>query len=171
MGNMISRREGCAATIALALFFAAPLRADKPIQADRILVVKSQRSLTLLHQAKQLKSYKVALGGDPVGPKARQGDSKTPEGEYIIDSRNPHSQFHLALHISYPNAADRERARKLHANPGGDIMIHGLPSQWAWLGAAHQQSDWTLGCIAVTNAEIEEIWALVPVGTKVEIRP
>ncbi|HET7871085.1 MAG TPA: L,D-transpeptidase family protein [Terriglobales bacterium] len=89
----------------------------------------------------------------------------------MIDSRNPHSQFHLALHISYPNAADRERARKLHANPGGDIMIHGLPSQWAWLGAAHRQSDWTLGCIAVTNAEIEEIWALVPVGTKVEIRP
>ena len=96
---------------------------------------------------------------------------KTPEGSYIIDSRNPHSQFHLALHISYPNDADRARARRLGVNPGGDIMIHGLPPQWAWLGAAHRKTDWTLGCIAVTNPEIEEIWALVRIGTPIEIKP
>jgi murein L,D-transpeptidase YafK len=157
--------------IAVAVFAAAPLRADKTPQADRIVVLKSQRTLTLLHNGKQLKSYKVALGGDPLGPKTRQGDNKTPEGEYTIDSRNSRSQFHLSLHISYPNAADRERARKLGVNPGGDIMIHGLPPQWASIGAAHRQSDWTLGCIAVTNPEIQEIWALVPVGTRIEIKP
>jgi murein L,D-transpeptidase YafK len=157
--------------IAVAVFAAAPLRADKPAQADRIVVLKSQRTLALLHNGKQLKSYKVALGGDPLGPKMRQGDNKTPEGVYTIDSRNAHSQFHLALHISYPNAVDRERSRQLGVDPGGDIMIHGLPPQWASIGAAHRRSDWTLGCIAVTNAEIDEIWALVPVGTRVEIKP
>ncbi|HEX7288858.1 MAG TPA: L,D-transpeptidase family protein [Candidatus Angelobacter sp.] len=168
---MFSRRQVWVVIIALAAFAAAPLRPDKPAQADAIVVVKTQRTLTLLHNGKQLKRYKVALGGDPLGPKTRQGDNKTPEGVYTIDSRNPHSQFHLALHVSYPNAADRERARKLGVSPGGDIMIHGLPPQWASIGAAHRQSDWTLGCIAVTNPEIEEIWALAPVGTKVEIRP
>jgi murein L,D-transpeptidase YafK len=141
------------------------------LQADRILIVKSARTLTLLRQGQVLKTYKVALGQEPVGPKTQRGDSRTPEGEYIIDSRNPHSQFHLSLHVSYPNAADRARAAKLRVSPGGDIMIHGLPPAYAYLGALHRQSDWTLGCIAVTNAEIEEIWSLVPNGTKVEIKP
>ena len=168
---MISRRQVCAVLMAAAMFAAAPLRADKPLQADRIVVVKSQRTLTLLHAGRPLKVYKVALGGNPVGPKTREGDNKTPEGSYIIDSRNARSQFHLSLHISYPNAADRARARRLGVNPGGDIMIHGLPPQWAWLGAAHRKTDWTLGCIAVTNPEIEEIWALVPIGTPIEIKP
>jgi murein L,D-transpeptidase YafK len=140
-------------------------------RADQILIKKSERTLTLLREGKVLKTYKVALGGQPVGAKTQKGDNKTPEGLYTIDARNQHSQFHLALHVSYPSAADRERARKLGVNPGGDIMIHGLPKQWAWLGAAHREHDWTLGCIAVTNAEIEEIWAMAPVGTRVEIRP
>jgi murein L,D-transpeptidase YafK len=140
-------------------------------QADRIVIVKSARTLTLLRQGQVLKTYKVALGQEPVGPKAKRGDSRTPEGEYIIDSRNPHSQFHLSLHVSYPNAGDRVRAAKLGVNPGGDIMIHGLPPAYAYLGPLHRQTDWTLGCIAVTNAEIEEIWSLVPNGTKVEIKP
>ncbi len=148
-----------------------PLNADKGVHADRIVVLKAQRTLTLLREGKTLKSYKVALGSDPLGPKTRAGDNKTPEGVYSIDSRNAHSHYHLALHISYPNAADRERARRLGVNPGGDIMIHGLPPQWAWVGAVHRQTDWTLGCIAVTNAEIEEIWALVPTGTPIEIKP
>lgn len=136
-----------------------------------MVIVKSTRTLTLLRQGQVLKTYKVALGGQPVGAKTQQGDNKTPEGVYTIDARNPHSQFHLALHVSYPSAADRVHARKLGVNPGGDIMIHGLPPQWAWLGAAHREKDWTLGCIAVTNAEIEEIWAMVPLGTRVEIKP
>lgn len=143
---------------------------DKP-QANRIVVVKSTRTMTLFHDDKVLKTYKVALGGVPVGPKRVEGDHKTPEGSYIIDSRNAHSQFHLSLHISYPSAADREHARKLGARPGGAIMIHGLPPAYAYLGALHRKTDWTDGCIAVTDAEIEEIWGLVPVGTRVEIRP
>jgi murein L,D-transpeptidase YafK len=140
-------------------------------QADKIVVIKSTRTMTLFHGAHVLKSYKVALGGDPVGPKRREGDHKTPEGNYVIDGKNAHSHFHLALHISYPDAADRERAGKLGVRPGGAIMIHGLPPAFAYLGALHRQTDWTDGCIAVTNAEIEEIWKLVPVGTRVEIRP
>ena len=140
-------------------------------QADRILSIKSTRTMTLLRQGRILKTYKVALGAEPLGAKTRRGDNRTPEGSYMIDSRNAHSQFHLALHISYPNAADRERAKKLGVNPGGDIMIHGLPQQWAWMGAAHRKVDWTAGCVAVTNAEIDEIWSMVAIGTKVEIRP
>lgn len=146
-------------------------KAHPALQADYILIVKSTRSLTLLRQGKVLRTYKVALGSDPLGPKTREGDGKTPEGKYRISQKNEHSQFHLSLRISYPNEADRTRAQKLRVNPGGDIFIHGLPSPWAWIGAAHRKKDWTAGCVAVTNAEIEEIWASVPVGTPVEIKP
>jgi murein L,D-transpeptidase YafK len=151
------------------LGFAAP-HATQP-QADRIVIVKSERTLTLFRDGKVLKTYKVALGTTPVGPKTRQGDGRTPEGLYTVDSRNPHSQFHLSLHVSYPNAADRARAARLKVNPGGDIMIHGLPPAYAYLGPLHRKYDWTLGCIAVTDSEIEEIWNLVPIGTTVEIKP
>ena len=151
-----------------AVSLAAP--AAKPL-ADKILIVKSTRTMTLYSGNKVLRTYKVALGTAPVGPKRVQGDHKTPEGIYTIDAKNPQSQFHLSLHISYPDAADRERARKLGAMPGGAIMIHGLPPGYAYLGAMHRKVDWTDGCVAVTNAEIEEIWKLVPVGTRVEIRP
>jgi murein L,D-transpeptidase YafK len=142
-----------------------------PNQADKIVILKSARSMTLFSGDKVLKTYKVALGSDPVGPKRVEGDHKTPEGTYVIDAKNPHSQFHLSLHVSYPSAADQEKARRLGARPGGAIMIHGLASSFAYLGPLHRQTDWTDGCIAVTNAEIEEIWRLVPVGTRVEIRP
>jgi murein L,D-transpeptidase YafK len=100
-----------------------------------------------------------------------EGDHKTPEGSYTIDAKNAQSQFHLSLHISYPSALDRQNAVKLGTLPGGAIMIHGLAKQFAYLGALHRQVDWTDGCVAVTNAEIEEIWKLVPVGARVEIRP
>jgi murein L,D-transpeptidase YafK len=145
--------------------------AAKPRQADKIVIVKSARTMTLLSGNRILKTYKVALGTMPVGPKRIEGDHRTPEGDYVIDSRNSQSRFHLSLHISYPSAADQQRARALGTRPGGDIMIHGLPRSFAYLGALHRQTDWTDGCVAVTNAEIEEIWKLVPVGTKVEIRP
>jgi murein L,D-transpeptidase YafK len=157
---------------ALALFvfaLAAHTSAIDGPQADKILIVKSTRTMTLFHGGKVLKTYKVALGGAPVGPKRIQGDHKTPEGNYIIDARNEHSQFHRALHISYPSAADRARARKLGASAGGDIMIHGLPNGYS--DARYTRTDWTDGCVAVTNAEIEEIWRLVPVGARVEILP
>jgi murein L,D-transpeptidase YafK len=140
------------------------------LSADRIVVIKSAHTMELLNHGQVLKTYKVALG-DPHGSKTQAGDKKTPEGVYAIDAKNPNSLFHRALHLSYPNAADRARARKLGVSPGGDIEIHGLPKQYAWLGAAHRQIDWTTGCIAVTNPEIDEIWNYVSVGTAVEIRP
>jgi murein L,D-transpeptidase YafK len=140
-------------------------------KADRIVVEKSARTMKLMLGSEVLKTYKVALSGEPVGAKEREGDHRVPEGEYVIDSKNSHSRFHLALHISYPNAADRERARKLGVKPGGNIEIHGLGSRYAWVGSLQRQVDWTDGCVAVTNAEIDEIWPLVPVGTPLEIRP
>ncbi|HEX9254337.1 MAG TPA: L,D-transpeptidase family protein, partial [Candidatus Angelobacter sp.] len=153
------------------LLLAVPVQGKAKQEADKILIVKSAHTMTLLSGGKMLKTYKVALGGVPVGPKRVEGDHKTPEGNYIIDAKNAHSRFHLALHVSYPSAADTETARKLSSRPGGAIMIHGLAASFAYLGALHRQTDWTDGCIAVTNAEIEEIWKLVPVGTRVEIRP
>ncbi len=164
-------RRIAAAGIVTIAFVPAWCAGNAPEKADRIVIIKSERSLTLFHQGKVLKTYKVALGHEPQGPKVRIGDNKTPEGLYTIDSRNAHSQFHLSLHISYPNAEDRARAKKLGVNPGGDIMIHGIPPAYAYLGALHRQTDWTLGCIAVTDPEIEEIWSMVPVGTVVEIKP
>jgi murein L,D-transpeptidase YafK len=159
--------------IHLLIFMIAALRcvAATTAQADKIVIVKSVRTMTLLSRSKVLKTYKVALGGVPAGPKHVEGDHKTPEGDYVIDAKNSHSQFHLSLHISYPSAADQERARSLGLRPGGAIMIHGLARPFAYLGPLHRQTDWTDGCVAVTNAEIEEIWKLVPVGTRVEIRP
>ena len=142
-----------------------------PPKADRIVIVKSIRIMTLVREGKILKTYKVALGGQPVGKKEREGDHKTPEGDYLIDLKNSESRFHLSLHISYPDTADRENARKLHLHPGGSIMIHGLPAMFAWVGALHRQADWTDGCVAVTNVEIEEIWKMVDVGTPVKILP
>ena len=139
--------------------------------ADRVVVEKASRRLSLYNRERLLKTYKVALGPNPKGHKEQQGDGRTPEGSYVIDARKRDSAFHRALHISYPNAEDRRRARARGLNPGGDIMIHGLPNGWGLVGKAHVARDWTNGCIAVTNAEIEEIWRLVPNGTKIEIKP
>jgi len=138
---------------------------------DHLIVYKSDRKLVLLSEGKELKSYRVALGAVPVGPKTRQGDHRTPEGSYILDSRNPKSQFYKAFHISYPASKDIASAKKLGVNPGGDIMLHGLPKNYAWVGKAHTLHDWTDGCIAVTDEEMDEIWALVRVGTPIEIKP
>ena len=127
--------------------------------------------MELLTGGRVILTYKVALGQGGLAPKDRQGDGRTPEGHYVIDARNAASEYHLSLHVSYPNADDRKRAAKLGVAPGGDIMIHGLPNGKGWIGAGHRAYDWTLGCIAVTNEEIEEVWKLVPMGTPVEIRP
>ena len=139
--------------------------------ADKVLIEKKARRLTLFSNGEVIKSYKIALGGDPVGPKERQGDNKTPEGFYTIDSRNRDSDYHLSLRISYPNENDKMRAKALGVSPGGDIMIHGIKNGFAWVGGLHARLDWTQGCIAVTDKEIEEIDRLVPDGTTVEIRP
>jgi L,D-peptidoglycan transpeptidase YkuD (ErfK/YbiS/YcfS/YnhG family) len=139
--------------------------------ADEVLIEKKERRLTLLSKGEVIKTYKIALGGNPVGPKERQGDNKTPEGTYIIDSRNRDSGYHLSLHISYPNEKDKIRAKELGVSPGGDIMIHGIKNGLSLVGASHAEVDWTKGCIAVTDEEMEEICKLVPNGTIVEIRP
>lgn len=143
---------------------AAPGLAPKAEQADAIRVFKSTRRMELLRAGKVLRSYRIALGDAPIGHKRQQGDERTPEGDYRITYRNAQSRFHLSLRVSYPNQADRERAGKRGVDPGGDIMIHGsTPPGYT--------RDWTDGCIAVTNAQIEEIWRLVPVGTPIRINP
>ena len=124
-----------------------------------------------MSDSKALKTYIVALGGQPAGAKDRQGDHKTPEGVYAVDTKKANSQFYKALHLSYPNPAEREHARKLGVNPGSDVEIHGLGAKWGWIGAKHRLTDWTDGCVAVTNEEIDEIYPLISVGTTVEIRP
>lgn len=136
---------------------------------DRILVEKSARRLTVFRKGKTVRTYTMALGRAPVGPKHVQGDGKTPEGIYRIDRRNPASSYHLSLGINYPQDADRKRAAALDRSPGGDIFLHGQPNtldQGLML-----KGDWTAGCIALTDAGIEELWRITPIGTEIEIRP
>lgn len=138
-------------------------------KVDRIVLKKSERELILMSGNAVVKSYKVALGKNPVGHKKQEGDNRTPEGRYVIDRHNPNSAFHLSLHISYPSASDRDRAQRDGVRPGGDIMIHGLKNGMGWIGPLHRLMDWTQGCVAVTNEEIEEIYSLVADGTPIEI--
>jgi len=150
---------------------AGPIASAASAKADSVLVLKSQRRLVLLADGLELKSYRVALGRNPVGAKRIEGDGRTPEGRYRIDWRNAESRFHRSLHISYPDASNRRHAARLGLAPGDAIMIHGLSAKGAVAGPEHVRWDWTDGCIAVTNAEIEEIWSLVNDGTPIEIRP
>jgi murein L,D-transpeptidase YafK len=140
-------------------------------QADRIIVLKSERRLLLMRGGDVLTSFWIALGRQPVGQKMQRGDGRTPEGLYTIVGRTEESIFYRALKLSYPNKADKERARKLGVNPGGDILIHAVPDGFEPKDAGARMIDWTNGCIAVTNADMDEIWGRVADGTWVEIRP
>ena len=140
-------------------------------KVDRVLVLKHKRILRLLHGKNVLKEYRVSLGRSPLGPKMQQGDHKTPEGVYVLDSRNNHSRYHKSLHISYPTSGQGEAARRRGVTPGGDVFVHGLPNRYHGPSAANRIYDWTDGCIAVTDAEMDEIWNAVPNGTTIEIRP
>ncbi len=164
-----TRRSAMALT---AGFFslAAPGTAGAFIQrpqprATHIVVSKKNRVMELKTGSKTLKRYRVRLGFEPAGHKTRSGDGRTPEGQYYIDRRNPRSEFYLSLGISYPNAQDIMRARSMGVDPGGDIFIHGGPNQ----RSPRKRGDWTAGCIAVSDAEIEEIWALTPTGIPITI--
>ena len=139
--------------------------------ADRVLVEKSARRLTLFSKGNALKTYRIALGRAPVGAKEYEGDQRTPEGIYSIDFHKLDSDYHLALHISYPEQHDIDRAAVEGLSAGSDIMIHGLPNGRSWIGAFHRRTDWTAGCIAVADFEIEEVFRAVPDGTPIEIRP
>lgn len=135
-------------------------------RVTRVIVFKGQRKMHLMHNGKALRSYDIGLGFAPYEHKREEGDGRTPEGEYTIDRRNPNSQFHLSIGIDYPNANDIAKARAAGVSPGGDIFIHGRPPLYAKGGR-----DWTAGCIAVTDKEIEQIYAMVENGTPISIYP
>lgn len=137
--------------------------------ADSIVVFKSERKMHIYKEKKLLKSYNISLGDNPVGHKEKEGDEKTPEGLYTISGRNPNSKYHLSLRISYPNQRDKMNALSNGFSPGGDIMIHGLPNTTGFLKGYFVQRDWTNGCIAVMNEEIEELWSAVEDGTPIFI--
>lgn len=159
------RGLGLAVLLALAACGHNKFRRYNGPEVTQIQVYKSQRVMLLLHDDKILKSYKIALGSDPVGPKRVEGDGKTPEGLYYIDGRNPNSAFHLSLRISYPDPDDVKAAKALHQKPGGDIFIHGI-------GAGDNETvDWTNGCIAVSDRQMEDVYAMVKTGTPIFIMP
>lgn len=138
---------------------------------DKLELKKGDRRLLAYNKGKVVRVYAVALGAAPVGHKEREGDNKTPEGLYAIDGKNPDSAYYKNMGVSYPNAQDKARAKQLGASPGGDIKIHGLAPHFADVGIAHRMTDWTFGCIAVANEEMEELFQRVAVGTPIEIFP
>lgn len=140
-------------------------------QADFVLVEKSKNLLTLFKNQKVIGTYHVVFGGDPVGHKEQEGDNKTPEGRYILDSKNANSSYYKSIHISYPNAKDIANAKAKGVSPGGAIMIHGQKNGFGWAAAATQKTNWTLGCIALTNEDMEVIWKSVNVPIPIEIKP
>ncbi len=175
-GTRLCFRVLPAAVAALWLLSAAPpAQAGAPlapgVRIDRIVVEKQARRMTAWSGGVPVREYRVALGPNAVGPKRVQGDKKTPEGVYRVDGKNPNSRYHKNLGVSYPDARDRENAAALGASPGGDIKIHGLGPEFRHLGKDHWRYDWTLGCIAVTDEEIDELYEHTGVGAVIEILP
>lgn len=173
MRPLRTRKTAFLLPLALAVLFlqalsaiAFPLPASST--ADKVVVLKRQRKLYLLKGGKVLKIYRVSLGASPVGPKMKEGDHRTPEGEYVLDWHNPESDYYKSIHISYPNTRDLARAKKQGVPPGGDLFIHGQPNDFA--GPGKQAGDWTDGCVAVSNEEMDEIWRAVADGTPIEIK-
>lgn len=169
-----SPAPGLAALALIGLAFAVPAsggESEAEAVPDRIVVLKSERKLVLYAGETVLRSMDIALGLMPEGPKQREGDYRTPEGSYFIEEKKSDSDFFLALRVSYPNAADVAHARSLGVDPGGEIMIHGLPNAPKRSEASYQGVDWTDGCIAVSNSDMIDLWRLISVSTPIEIRP
>ncbi len=145
--------------------------AASPLLADRVVVRKSERRLYLMRGENVLRSYRVALGLNPVGPKEQEGDSRTPEGHYQLTRRNPRSEYFLSIQVSYPNDRDLQRARRNRLTPGGAIMIHGLPNELRREPTYYEKRDWTDGCIAVSDSDMLEIWLMTPPDTPIDILP
>ncbi|NOZ53159.1 MAG: L,D-transpeptidase family protein [Gammaproteobacteria bacterium] len=152
-------------------FFVFPVLSDEVKKADFVVVIKSESKMLLKKGDNTLRTYKVAFGAKPQGHKQEEGDERTPEGRYILDYKKSDSAYYKAIHVSYPNEKDKEKARKLGVSPGGNIMIHGQRNGFGWLGVIVQWFDWTDGCIAVKNSEMDEIWQIVDPGTPIEIYP
>jgi murein L,D-transpeptidase YafK len=149
----------------------APGTSAMPVHADYVVVDKSDRKLYLYRAGRVLREFPVALGLVPNGPKQREGDFRTPEGKYVLDARNVNSDYFLSIHVSYPNEADRARAQAQGVDPGGEIMIHGLPNEPKYDLRRYQTTDWTDGCIAVSNSDMVDIWLMTRDSTPIEIRP
>lgn len=169
------RLATASAAIVMVLYFAEQLlpgvfaRHLPPV--DRVVVRKADRRMTLYSANEPVATYSISLGADPTGQKTWRGDSRTPEGTYVLDYRNAESGFYRSIHISYPNEADRAAGRAADVPTGGNVMIHGMPGGRAWIGPFYKFEDWTDGCISVTNREMAEIWRAVPDGTPIEIGP
>ena len=160
-----------AAILVLAIAMAGPASsADFPL-ADKVLVEKGKRQLHLLRNGKPFRTFNIALGLAPEGDKEQEGDQKTPEGYYMLDARNPDSDYFLSIHISYPNATDQSEARKKGVDPGSAIMIHGQPNKPSFSAAYYAREDWTNGCIAVSNSDMIDIWLMTPDNVPIEIVP
>lgn len=140
-------------------------------QADAIIVHKGERRLYLMRHGQVLRSYRIALGLDPQGPKERAGDFRTPEGHYLLTRRNPRSDYFLSIQVSYPNEDDVRRADRAHVDPGGSIMVHGLPNTLSHKPSYYAKSDWTDGCIALSDSDMVEVWLMTRDNTPIEILP
>jgi len=169
-GNVLCRKMW-KINLLLIIFISFPSIVLGTDKADNVFVSKSESKLYLKKKGKTLKKYHVSFGSNPKGHKQQEGDERTPEGKYVLDYKNDNSSFHKAIHISYPNEADKKRAEEKGVNPGGDIMIHGQKNGFGWLAFATQFFNWTDGCIAVSNSAMDEIWQAVDVGTPIEIAP
>jgi murein L,D-transpeptidase YafK len=154
-----------------ALAIGAAAHAGEFPVADRVIVEKSARKLHLMKDGKPFRTFRIALGIQPVGDKRKEGDFRTPEGTYLLDTRNPHSEYFLSIHISYPDGGDAREARERGLDPGGAIMIHGQPNEPTRSEAYYRTQDWTNGCIAVSNSDMIDIWLMTANNTPIEIRP
>jgi murein L,D-transpeptidase YafK len=155
----------------LLVLLQTPCRIYAGPQADYVLVIKSERRLYLLQNGDVFASFRVAFGNNPTGHKEQQGDERTPEGRYLLDHKNPYSDYYKSIHISYPNNEDRQRALKQGVDPGGDIMVHGQRNGYERWETFTQLVNWTNGCIALKNSDMDFVWEAVKVGTPIEIRP
>jgi len=168
-GQFAASRRSLLTALVTALCGGAAVAAERT--PDRIVVIKSERKLMLMAGDSVLRSMRVSLGLMPRGPKRQEGDFRTPEGRYVIEAKNPDSDYFLSLKVSYPNVEDLDQARKLGVDPGGQIMIHGLPNQPTDDAASYLGRDWTDGCIAVSNSDMVDLWRLTSVSMPIEIRP
>lgn len=157
--------------VAVLVAGSAAMTAQAAEKADLVRVVKSEKRLYLLKDGKVLVSFRVVFGADPKGHKREEGDERTPEGRYLLDYKNTASKFYKSIHVSYPNARDREDARKRGVSPGGDIMIHGQPNGKEWLTVVSQRFNWTDGCVALSNEDMDTVWDAVKVGIPIDIEP